>query len=607
MSTSTDDNYVFVCDCAEGMRSACLREVFFKASGEKQYCVLHYPGPEKAAQFREALDRKLKVSDFDFSGVWFPEVSFSGQTLNKASFREAKFNSLVRFSQTKFGESVDFSQAQFGESDFSHAEFSGTADFRGANLSDGRFQYAKFAMADFTGASFGLANFVEAEFKSAHFANAQFHNDAFLNPIRVSEQTNFRSAKFFGKAYFGKAELKAAYFGETEFATLVDFGEVHFANSNFEKAQFKDRVNFGGAQFMNDVIFKETLFKEADFKKAEFSGNASFDDSEFSDEAQFEETKFKKDTLFKHTEFGKKAYFYKTRFGPEASDKKGASLKPPLSEPERTISFGSARFKDMFVFESCELVGVRLHLDSATAEQPARMVFESVNLRPIWLIGFDLRSVQFIKVRWRELRRGRIIAAEIGTLEQENVSTPYESLEIVCRQLAFNAEENNRYEEAADFRLVANEAHRRETWHNLRAEPWKWESWKSLNPMLWLYGAVSGYGERAWQAAGVLLLICFLFAFIFFFGQRSGQWWRLAQNPSGNADPKIETGRVASQAPQLWDFGEAVLYSAYVMALQKPEPLPANKRAKILVLIETVIGPVQLALLALAIRRKFMR
>lgn len=43
------------------------------------------------------------------------------------------------------------------------------------------------------------------------------------------------------------------------------------------------------------------------------------------------------------------------------------------------------------------------------------------------------------------------------------------------------------------------------------------------------------------------------------------------------------------------------------MALQKPEPLPANRRAKALVLFEIILGPLQAALLALAIRRKFMR
>lgn len=52
---------------------------------------------------------------------------------------------------------------------------------------------------------------------------------------------------------------------------------------------------------------------------------------------------------------------------------------------------------------------------------------------------------------------------------------------------------------------------------------------------------------------------------------------------------------------------DALLYSAGVMALQKPEAAPANNRAKLLVLMETIFGPVQAALLALAIRRKFMR
>jgi len=50
-----------------------------------------------------------------------------------------------------------------------------------------------------------------------------------------------------------------------------------------------------------------------------------------------------------------------------------------------------------------------------------------------------------------------------------------------------------------------------------------------------------------------------------------------------------------------------MVYSVGVILFQKPEPLPANKRAKFLVYLETVLGPLQAALLALAIRRKFMR
>ena len=43
------------------------------------------------------------------------------------------------------------------------------------------------------------------------------------------------------------------------------------------------------------------------------------------------------------------------------------------------------------------------------------------------------------------------------------------------------------------------------------------------------------------------------------------------------------------------------------MTLQKPEPRPATGVAQALVMVETILGPVQAALLALAIRRKFMR
>ena len=54
-------------------------------------------------------------------------------------------------------------------------------------------------------------------------------------------------------------------------------------------------------------------------------------------------------------------------------------------------------------------------------------------------------------------------------------------------------------------------------------------------------------------------------------------------------------------------FSRALAYSAGVMTLQKPEPRPATIAGQTLVLLETVLGPVQAALLALAIRRKFMR
>jgi hypothetical protein len=48
-------------------------------------------------------------------------------------------------------------------------------------------------------------------------------------------------------------------------------------------------------------------------------------------------------------------------------------------------------------------------------------------------------------------------------------------------------------------------------------------------------------------------------------------------------------------------------YSAAVMTFQRPDPRPATTAAHTVVLLQTILGPLQAALLALAIRRKFMR
>ena len=74
-------------------------------------------------------------------------------------------------------------------------------------------------------------------------------------------------------------------------------------------------------------------------------------------------------------------------------------------------------------------------------------------------------------------------------------------------------------------------------------------------------------------------------------------WWKfpaLAPRPNGLGG-------------YLRRFAETLVYSFNVAALQKPEPLPGGIFAKIFVLLETFLGPLQAALLALAIRRRFMR
>ena len=58
---------------------------------------------------------------------------------------------------------------------------------------------------------------------------------------------------------------------------------------------------------------------------------------------------------------------------------------------------------------------------------------------------------------------------------------------------------------------------------------------------------------------------------------------------------------------ELRELPRALTYSLGIMTLQKPEPRPATTKAQTLLLVETILGPLQAALLALAVRHRFMR
>src|ERR1700744_6247770 len=88
--------YISVCSCDKWMRTICYGEASYKTPEGKTYCVLHYPCNDKSAAFREALNEKIKTEDFDFRGVWFPDIAeFDGviftRNANLTSLRSARW------------------------------------------------------------------------------------------------------------------------------------------------------------------------------------------------------------------------------------------------------------------------------------------------------------------------------------------------------------------------------------------------------------------------------------------------------------------------------------------------------------------------------------
>ena len=299
--------------------------------------------------------------------------------------------------------------------------------------------------------------------------------------------------------------------------------------------------------------------------------------SEFTADAEFGGATFKQKVKFlEGAAFRGKANFF-------GADFNGASF-------EAEVDFGSAIFRDSVIFAQREnrppvfTEKCSLNLAFTAIEKPDHVSFHTVELRPHWFVNTDPRKFDFTNVTWN----WNSIRAEIKTLKYSEVLSPHALLAIACWRLAANAEDNQRYEEASQLRYRAMNVRRKE--HFGGAAFWR---------LSWWYWLASGYGERVLKAFLVLVGLWLFFALVF---NHAG----VSLEPTPMNQPRA-FGSQYDRTPVPLTFSHALIYSAAVMTLQKPEPRAATLASQTAVVLESILGPVQAALLALAIRRKFMR
>ncbi|MDX6404127.1 MAG: hypothetical protein QOH70_1582 [Blastocatellia bacterium] len=461
--------------------------------------------------------------------------------------------------------------------------------------------------------SFTLARFEgDAEFAATHFQGSH-----------ESTVTNFASAVFSKKANFANSDIEspanftlASFLGEASF-TSVSFSGTDLNRPDFEGAEFREkanfsfvrfqhyRVNFSSVVFFEDVAFRGTTFDggsnfvgvtfngHIDFSSSYFGGSAHFNPRASSDDHSIKPTSFMRRANFDSAIFNKEVNFNGALFHQSISFR-GASFLGDTDFSDATFNsdaiFASATFASYLRFSGEHNPAVFreesvINLEHAVVKKPEHISFHALRLRPSWLINVDVRRFELIDIDWGK----QSVADEIERLYERQKLSPHRPLSIAYRGLAVNAEENHRYEEASKFRYVAMEARRLESWRGFA--PWR---------LSWWYWLASGYGERVWQAFFVLLGILLLSALLY--------------NHVGFArwEPKVasESDVIVAKRDDIGaplKFSRSLTYSAGVMILQKPEPRPATTAAQTVVLLETILGPVQAALLALAIRRKFMR
>jgi uncharacterized protein YjbI with pentapeptide repeats len=584
----------------------------------KFYCVLHFPNNQKRknTNFAEVIKQRIDNQENNFCGTYFSkntnfknhtfktdtnfeqsyfedvsfdnvifeeEVSFAFSALKKSRFQNSKFNKLTSFIETVFAAdtilwnvvpSIDFSKTIFSDAVFLSCVFHNKAHFN-----DVIFEEANFSKSIFkNGAGFFSAKFLN----NVGFDNAIFDgNTEFNHSIFDCDDRDKKSAKeksFIISTSFRNAKFQDVSFTNTTFEA-IDFNETVFDRVQFWESTFNSYAGFESSIFESIDFYKVKFLNEADFKKAKFQGRGGFFWSEFLDKVQFNEATFENtgDILFNFTAFQKLIDF------------SSANISGYLS-------FNGTNNEKVF-FDRTDL-----NFEYVRIEKPEKVSFHTVDLRPYWFVNVDSRKFTFANIDWGEnFGKRKYKITELNSLEDRGNKNSKELFKITCRQLAENAENNNRFEEASNFRRMAFETERLER----KEKQVKWRNEEFLCSEIFgvcfsklktapydfvhfLYRASSSYGESSIKAFFVLLAIIFLAAFLY--------WSPLSQFPI----PNKETSKSL-------DFLESIFYSLRVMVLQRPEPFPANTFGKAVLALESVLAPLQLALLALAIRRKFMR
>jgi len=431
-------------------------------------------------------------------------------------------------------------------------------------------------------------HFIGAEFDAnANFSGATFHGGATFSNARFSgKRTSFWGAQFSGSTSFYNAQFSGkTYFREAQFRGVTNFADAQFSGQE---------TDFSGAQFSG---------QETDFSDAQFSGAATpFEGVQFSGSISFNKAQFRGMMSFSGAQFsGPETDFSEAQFsGPETYIEEATFLKE--------VWFTRATFREKTAFWGSEAHPVFaseawIRFEDSRIERPELLTFNTVLLHPGWFINTDVRKVDFTDAKWYGMLGGPegTLDEEINALEARGVESPHTQLAQACRRLSANVEENREYPLANEFHYWAMDAVRKGSWNHFKGLTLKGllkkETWRDIREhfglITTLYWALNGYGVRAARAFWILFAIWLMFAAVYFLLVKSSPFWVFS-------------------APDIWqgiDYArQAAAYS--LSALVRLNPRPQSEELnwfQTLVTIEGILGPLQIALLVLAIRRKVMR
>jgi len=375
-----------------------------------------------------------------------------------------------------------------------------------------------------------------------------------------------------------------------------------FLSLSFIMSRFNLMVSFWGAKFVGEVSFEQAIFvKGAIFDGSHFVERADFEFTDFEEWVTFGGSTFVEWVTFDFATFGHGPYFFHVIFGKGVSFDHatfeedayflGATFEGPTvfrgrGAVEETNGIGKP--EDNFLFKG------DVNFAAVTFKAPVDVIFERVDLSQAYFRETHLDRVRFIDVKWDEIDGRRALHNE-RNLKKED----YGLLAQLYRQLKKNYEEERDYPGAGDFHygemeMTRKQYRRAEKWYDWlftlepqdegKSKKFRWNpNWFNLL-LTTVYKHFSGYGEKpglAFVWIGVILIVPALVYFI----------EKLVVTPN--------SGLVSS-------FAESLTESLAYMTVRLAQK-PFSAWGKVFKLLQAILGPFQIALVALALRRKFRR
>jgi uncharacterized protein YjbI with pentapeptide repeats len=429
-------------------------------------------------------------------------------------------------------------------------------------------------------------SFRRAEFhdKTTDFSGAQFHGltTSFSSAQFNSERINFERVKFHGETTdFAGAEFR----GKT---TNFNFCRFRAQTTDFHS------VNFGSntTNFIRAAFYSETC----DFSRAKFhTRTTNFLDVQF----------YGQPTTFRRAEFRGNVLF--------------STIRPEGMFHKATVSF-----------------------ERISVSENAEIIFDGVNLSKTKFIGVDLARIKFLDVKWNHAAgwwrgrwRSRLYDEECWREKRLTDASRADSenlgqLARLYRALKAYYRQTGEYKLFGHFHYGLMEVQ----WHQLELEDqppigasrgrrlWLWLKRKSRKWLSWeaLYRFSSGYGESYARSASVLGLLIVGFAAVY--------WWlgvptplethRMVNvflgTPTHEGLQYISLGAKAALDPTPWwghEWLAALAYSLQTASIGRlhyfNDSTPPSRAAEIAYTFESILGPVQIAFFAVALRNRFRR